>query len=230
MVNVKLLRQQVTDYQRQREVNRRRYEGQYATYSADTEAFNALVQKGYDTSAQIARNNDESDLDNVGFDYYDRDTRANVSAGGTRNPAGARTFGLDAPANPDTPHNTGLWETGEYLPFYRWQVDPARFADGNARLAAAGVNTWGGDNPVWDAYDKVWRNAPSGGVAPVERSTKAPNLTLKEVGILEGKVNPMSYADMSKEDVGANSAFADPEDPYNLKDAGVLTRAIAGKI
>ena len=226
MANVKLLRQQVTDYQRQREVNRRKYEGQHATYSADTEAFNALVKKGYDSSAQIARNNDESDLDNVGFDYYDRDTKTNVSAGGTRNPAPARTFGLDAPANPDTAHNTSMGYTGEYGPFFA--SDPAKIADTKSRLLAAGVSY--GDNIVWDAYDKVWRNAPSGGVAPVERSTKAPNLTRKEIGILEGKVNPMSYADMSKEDVGANSAFADPEDPYNLKDAGVLTRAIAGKI
>ena len=227
MASRKLLRQYVTDYQRDIERSVAEAKAGYTRYTTDTNAFNDLVQKGYDSSAKIAASNGESDLDNVGFDYYDRDTKQNISAGGTRNPAPTRTFGLDAPVNPDTAHNTGMWQTGEYRsPLMIFGADPTLVAASKARLDAGGVTF--ADNPVWDAYDKVWRNAPSAGVAPVQRKVQDPNLTNKEIGILQGKAP--SYAEQAMNTQSRGSAFNDPQDPSNLKEAGVLTRAIAGKL
>ena len=247
MANVKLLRQQVTDYQRQRDVNRRKYEKSYEQYSADTNAFNALIQQQYDASAGM---NSKSDLDMVGATYYDRAAGTNVAAGGTTNPLPTSVFdgltqvegaGHNAYANfvPGETHKVKYEGLADGNPYIETVVDTWNAVHNGqviGSIPAASLATPGyyaPDNSIgayWDSYDKVWRNAASGGAEPTQQAVKAPNLTRKEVGILEGKVNPMSYADMSKEDASANSAFADPEDPYNLKDAGVLTRAIAGKI
>ena len=260
MANVKLLRQQVTDYQRKYGLNRRNYEKSYESYAADTEAFNSLIKKQYNASAGM---NSKSDLDLVGATYYDRETGTNVAAGGTANPLPTTVFegftpvegighnayasftpgetrevsGTDSEGNPSTYTEVVSWNA-----VHNGQVIgsiPAATTGGRGYMPGAYQSQpfqvpyyapEGSIGAYWDNYDKVWRNAASGGAAPTQRNTKAPNLTEKEIGILQGEVSPYSYADMAKQDTAPTSAFADPEDPYNLKDAGVLTRAIAGKI
>lgn len=259
MANVKLLRQQVTDYQRKYGLNRRNYEKSYEKYAADTEAFNTLIQNQYNASASM---NKKSDLDRVGATYYDREAGTNVAAGGTTNPLPTTVFegftpvegighnafasfvpgqthtveGVDGEGNPYTNTVIDTWNA-----VHNGQVVgsiPASVATSGGRFMRLGqqpfnVPYYAPANSIgayWDDYDKVWRNAASGGAAPTQRQTKAPNLTEKEIGILQGEVSPYSYADMAKQDTAPTSAFADPEDPYNLNDAGVLTRAIAGKI
>ena len=259
MANVKLLRQQVTDYQRKYGLNRRNYEKSYESYAADTEAFNRLIKQQYDASAGM---NSKSDLDLVGATYYDREAGTNVAAGGTANPLPTTVFegftpvegaGHNAYASftPGETHTVELTD-GEGNPYTDTVIDTWNAVhNGQVIGSIPGSGSSGGwfrrsieqqpfqvpyyapANSIgayWDNYDKVWRNAASGGAAPVQRDTKAPNLTEKEIGILQGEVSPYSYADMAKQDTSPTSAFADPEDPYNLKDAGVLTRAIAGKI
>lgn len=257
MANVKLLRQQVTDYQRKYGLNRRNYEKSYEKYAADTEAFNTLIQNQYNASAAM---NKKSDLDLVGATYYDRELGTNVAAGGTTNPLGTKVFegftpvegaGHNAYASfvPGTSH-TVEWTDGEGNRYTESVIDTWNAVHNGQVIGsipasgASGVKFGMSQEPFnvpyyapansigayWDDYDKVWRNAASGGAAPTQRQTKAPNLTQKEVGILQGEVSPHSYADIAKQDTSPTSAFADPEDPYNLKDSGVLTRAIAGKI
>lgn len=257
MANVKLLRQQVTDYQRKYGLNRRNYEKSYEKYAADTEAFNTLIQQQYNASAGM---NKKSDLDLVGATYYDREAGTNVAAGGTANPLPTTVFEGFTPVE-GAGHNAyasfvpGETRTVEMVDAEGTPYTSTEIATWNAvyngqvigSIPGSGASSGGFRSTTqpfrvpyyapansigayWDDYDKVWRNAASGGVAPTQRQTKAPNLTLKETGILQGEVSPYSYADMAKDDTSPTSVFADPEDPYNLKDAGVLTRAIAGKI
>lgn len=258
MANVKLLRQQITDYQRKYGLNRRNYEKGYDKYAADTEAFNKLIQQQYDASASM---NKKSDLDLVGATYYDREAGTNVAAGGTTKPLGTTVFEGFTPVEGAghnafasfVPGQTRTVETvdAEGNPYTDTVIDTWNAVHNGqviGSIPASGASSGGfmrheqqpfnvpyyapadSIGAYWDDYDKVWRNAASGGAAPTQRQTKAPNLTEKEIGILQGEVSPYSYADMAKQDTAPTSAFADPEDPYNLKDAGVLTRAIAGKI
>lgn len=257
MANVKLLRQRVTDYQRNYTKNRKNYETAHTKYSTDTEAFNAMVQRFYDASAGMNR---KSDLDLVGATYYDRDAGHNVSAGGTSNPLGTGTFTGFTPVEgashnayaswvPGSSHSVDRTD-GEGNPYTETVIDTWNAVHNGQVIGSipggqtSGLYGHSAEQPYniphyaprealgafWDSYDKVWRNAPSGGVAPTQKKTQDINLTQKEVGILQGKVTPTTPLTIADEANGPSSAFANPEDPYNLKDAGILTRVIAGKL
>ena len=245
MANVRLLRQQVTDYKRNFDLSRQRYLDEHEKYSADSEAFNAYYAQFPAYEGQAA---------NPSTLYYDRETDsiqdvygrdASRIIGGA---IGAYTSGILrknlAPANRtfayDTP-GTAHMDAAELVKVgdkYVLSTSP----EGQAVINAAAIEFNSGPSytadeapefkpPVntayWDRYSNTWRNYRAAPGVPEQRYVRPPNLTQKEIGILEGKVN---YADLAKEDTSPISAFADPEDPYNLKDAGVLTRAIAGKI
>lgn len=248
MANVKLLRQRVTDYQRNYTKNRKNYETAHTKYGTDTEAFNAMIDRFYSASAGM---NSKSDLDLVGATYYDRDSGSNVAAGGTTNPYGAGTYS-NFEAIEGLPHNAFAryvptkseqiqvdqqWVDDHHEPIYENRITGYGAEYGGKIIGDVGMpampNYYAPTDAVgafWDSYDKVWRNAPSGGVAPTQKKTQDINLTQKEVGILQGKVTPTTPKTVADEAAGPNSAFASPEDPYNLKDAGILTRVIAGKL
>jgi len=257
MANVRLLRQRVQDYQRNYNRATDQYGEAYKGYATDADAFNARVKAGYDA---IAAANKKSDLDLVGYSYFDREAGVNRMAGDTMAPVAAQKLGYAAPST-QLAHNTRADRFTEYSADTPGDGDNpgtpgqllrsgVRVVDANGkvvyeqvdktpiedRVGMIGVtrsrdemNKAIGVGAYWDAYDNVWRNSASGGVAPKQQAVPAPNLTQKEVGILMGK--PAAYAEQLK-NAGptAGSAFADPEDPNNLKDAGVLARAIAGKI
>ena len=231
MANVRLLRQQVTDYQRKYALDRRKYEKNYNKYAADSEAFNAeMTRMSAETAAQVGPEYQYS------MPYYDSEkgyvvdavTGAAVTGIGGQDVSAA--IAATQPSDP-TIHNQRAWAVGDktYDSFMAARdaggqsiFNPFSTAEPDQSKAITAV--------VWDAYGNAWRRYLSSPDVPTQHQTKAPNLTQKEVGILQGEVSPYSYAEMAKEDTSPTSAFADPEDPYNLKDAGVLTRAIAGKI
>ena len=254
MANVRLLRQQVTDYKRNFDLSRQRYLDEHEKYAADSDVFNAHYSQfpAYEGSAAIPSTlYYDRETDSI-KDIYGRDASRIIGGG-----IGAFTSGILgrdlAPANktynyatPGTAHMDAaqVIQSGD-----KWvSIDSP---EGQAAVAVAkdaydvGAQNYSGgtqdtyspypefspgSTAYWDKYSNTWRNYRAAPAVPEQRRVRAPNLTQKEVGILEGKISEDSYADLAKEDISPTSAFADPEDPYNLKDAGVLTRAIAGKI
>ena len=231
MANVRLLRQQVTDYQRNFDLSRKRYLGEYEKYATDSKAFNAHYDQFTASAGSAAEPSTlyyDRETDSIN-DVYGRDTSGIAHANKTYNYGTPGTAHMDA---------AELVKSGDS---YVTAASP----EGQAIISAAATKFNSGPSytadeapefkpPIvtayWDKYSNAWRNYRAAPGVPEQRRVRPPNLTQKEIGILEGKISEDSYADLAKEDTSPTSAFADPEDPYNLKDAGVLTRAIAGKI
>ena len=247
MANVKLLRQRVTDYQRNFDLSRQRYLKSYDKYAADSEAFQAHYSQypAYDGSSADANTAYyDRETDSV-KDVYGREFKT-VSIGRVRNASTGMkgsTFDYSTPGAAHMDAAQIIQVDGKWVSTSSPEAQ-ATIAAAQAQydLDAAAYNNMasgqdGGYTPYpefkpgvdayWDAYSNTWRNFRAAPGVPEQRRTLPPNLTQKEVGILQGEVN---YADQAKQDTSPTSAFADPEDPYNLKDAGVLARSIAGKI
>lgn len=195
MANMKLLRQQVKDYQEGVAKDQAQYDNAYATYKSRSEAFLAAYPNSPETQVASPETVFYDTEAGVVKDIYGRDLKGGVSnrvdISEYEDIPEAKTFDIQPPADQNN----------------HMQVDPTTGA-------------------FWDAYGKQWRNFRANPPVPVQRERREPRLTQRDIGMLQGKVSPLQMVD---EAPSPNSAFADPEDPYNLKDAGILTRAIAGK-
>lgn len=112
--------------------------------------------------------------------------------------------------------------------------------DKEKRLADAGAVRYFNTAPGWVQKAYAAPSVPNAPVAP--EPPKAPSLTQSDIRELEnpgqdaagiqmaanrGMIAKSELADNEK---SKNSAFADPEDPNNLKDAGILARVIGGQL
>ena len=221
MSNVRLLRQQVDAYQRALEGLNREYKSDYNTYKDGINAYNAQVDAGNQRGAI------------TWVKSADGGYRAYTGQGNTML---ERSAGSASVALLDSLPNTGKASYG---------VMNARTA--LVRNSSGGVDMYSTRGEDYGGWKKVQSNSGLIGDAPVApkepEAPNAPRFTEKEKGLLmnptagpaemvaanaRGEAVTSSLA--GDEEAGKNSAFANPDDPNNLKDRGVLARVLGGQL
>lgn len=210
MANVRLLRQGIEDYQKRVEASNAAidasnaaYEAAYAGYAGQTDAYNASVN-AFNAAAQ------GGGVYSDGGKYFDVSTGAEVQ-GGLTTLNGKQMF----------------------------ELPPAGIMMGSDNDAAS---TGGGELRTYiGAKPGAAPTAPAEPAAP--EPVKVPNLTtsnmaelsnpgLDQAGIAMARAQGFEGKSALKGDemTGAGSAFADPEDPNNLAERGILARVMGGQL
>lgn len=249
MSRARLLRQYLTDYNRKVEKADDIYKEQYGAYKAKADEYNAFVNS-VKAGQQQAVGEYAPGTYTMLKGYTDSNGQPGitaVSADKRGNPQMSGALVDKLPAE-----QTGL--NGVYLKngdgtatFYTWDTGFTTTAtDNGGGDGGTGFSTVQAGSPGWVATSyraRVMDN--SGIVAPEQVAPKEPTFTLNQIKEMENPTddaagiakaqalgysgNPRLIADQA---ASRNSAFANiaGDDPNNLKEKGVLARAVAGEI
>ena len=217
MANVRLLRQQVQDYQRKLEGINRGYQADYRIYRGDVEVYNQALEK-------VKQGGNSTWLPNADGTYS-----LVRNAGGQPVYQGGSDMNVpmvdSLPPKGSGPNRVVVNVNGRTTNYVRGSAkDPW----------VENVNLRGHPSP----YIARKPEAPD-----EPDATPSPNLTEKEKGLLRNPTAGPSEMVMANakgvavasslagdQPAAPNSAFANPDDPNNLKERGVLARVLGGQL
>jgi len=226
MARVKLLRQSLEDYNKKIMAGDAEYQSAYGVYSGKTDAYNAQINafnqelKGLDAGEII------QDADG-GLQQLDL-KRGLIRYKGPTTDA----FSQGPRPGPVYQDKGGGW-------FYDRPVfiNDATYDDAGNQISPAQYGTRKTSIPVEATHPGTAPAAPTQGAVP-----RIPNLTQGDIRELQnpsvdqaamqmlankGIIGKSELAGMDQSKI---SPFADPEDPNNLKEAGILARTLGGQL
>ena len=226
MARVKLLRQSLEDYNKKIMAGDAEYQSAYGVYSGKTDAYNAQINafnqelKGLDAGEII------QDADG-GLQQLDPKRGLIRYTGPT-----VDAFSQGPQPGPAYQDKGGGW-------FYDTPVliNDATYDDAGNQISPAQYGTRKTSIPVEVAHPGTAPAAPTQGAVP-----RIPNLTqgdireLQNPGLDQAGMQMMANkgiigkTELAGLDQSKISAFADPEDPNNLKEAGILARTLGGQL
>lgn len=234
MPNARLLRQYLTDYNREVQGANKDYKEQYATYKTAIEGYNAQIA-AFNAAAQGMTPGDIYQNEQGGLTQFD--DKGNPVAYSSAYPSwGYDESGSTTSAGAPYKAADGLW-----------------YYDITTTTPGQGTNLITGEpNPSTTTVSKQYipvkafhPGTYSGPQAPKQEEPKAPTFTVNQLEELASptqnqagvvKAQALGYSGNSslvaERDPSRNSAFANlkDDDPNQLKAKGVLARAIAGEI
>lgn len=249
MSRVKLLRQYLTDYNKKVEKADDIYKEQYGAYKAKAEDYNAFVNSvkagqqnavgEYAPGVYTLLKGYTDDKGQPGITAYSADKRGNPQmAGGLVDKLPAQATGLNGVylKNGDGTATFHTWDMGSVYEDQLMANTTDGGGSGQQQLRPAG----------WVATQYRARIMDDGGLtAPEQHAPKAPSFTQNQMREMQNptddaagvaKAQALGYSGNPQlkglEPASRNSAFANlgDDNPNNLKDKGVLARAIAGEI
>lgn len=237
MAKARLLRQYLTDYNREVKGANKDYKEQYATYKTAAEAYNQKIAK-FNSDAQGMTPGDIYQNEQGTLTQFDKKGNP-VAYGGPSLGGFADEYGNTLTYGTPYKAANGLW----YYDVMQTTAGTEGSYDeyGQPIPAKPGTTT-----KVDTAYIPVKAFHPgTAPTAPAQEVPKAPTFTVNQ---LEEMANPSNSAAeinraqafgytgksalVAERDPTKNSAFANlgGDDPNNLKEKGVLARAVAGEI
>lgn len=247
MSRAKLLRQYLTDYNRKVTKADDIYREQYETYKAKADEYNAFVNS-VKAGQQQAVGEYAPGSYTMLKGYTDNNGQPGitaVSADKSGNPQLAGALVDKLPNGPAGLNGVYLKNPDGTATFYTYQAPSAGgwISDGTDGGGGTQVEATPGGWQKSDYTARIMDN--SGIVAPEQHAPKAPTFTQNQIREMENptddaagivKANALGYTGNPQlkgdQPASRNSAFANlgGDDPNNLKDKGVLARAIAGEI